>query len=154
MSTKLFIGNLSYDTLDSDLQEAFSPFGDVVSASVVVDRMSGKSRGFGFVEYRTAEDAQKAIDTLDGSMLQGRTVNVSVARERRERGPGGGGGGGDRGPRGGGGGGGGFRGGGGGGRGGGGGGRGGGRGGERGGRGGGDRGGRGGGGRDGGMDRW
>jgi hypothetical protein len=143
MSTKLFVGNLDYATMDHQLQEVFSQFGEVLSASVVVDRMTGRSRGFGFVEFGSAEEAERAIQGLDGTTLSGRTIKVNVAHARREGGGGGGGGGGfRRGPRSGGGGGGGGgdrdRGGGGGGRGGGGGG-GGGRGGGRDRRGGGDR---------------
>jgi RNA recognition motif-containing protein len=127
MSTKLYIGNLSYTTGDQELREAFAPHGNVLSASVVIDRDTGQSRGFGFVEYGSADEAQRATDAMNGTTLDGRSLNVNVARPREGGGGGGGGGGG--------------RGGGGGGRGGGGGG--GGRGGDR----GGDRGGGGGGGR-------
>ena len=127
MSTKLYIGNLSYTTGDQELREAFAPHGNVLSASVVIDRDTGQSRGFGFVEYGSADEAQRATDAMNGTTLDGRSLNVNVARPREGGGGGGGGGG---------------RGGGGGGRGGGGGG-GGGRGGDR----GGDRGGGGGGGR-------
>ena len=159
MGTRLFVGNLSYSVTDTLLQEAFGRFGNVVSASVVVDKMSGRSRGFGFVELSSDAEAERAVTEMNGAELDGRPVNVNIARPREERGFGGGGGGG--GFRGGGGGGG-FRGGGGGGgfRGGGGGGFGGGEGGGGGGGGGGGRGGRGGrgggrggrGGRDGGRD--
>lgn len=139
MTTKLFVGNLDYSTTEDQLRDAFAPFGNIVSSAIVLDRMTGRSRGFGFVEYEGAEEADRAIEALNGSDLNGRQLNVNVARERTE---------GERRPRsfGGGGGGGGYGGGGGGyggGRGGGGGGRGG-RGGGGGGRGG--RGGRGGGG--------
>jgi len=127
MSTKLYIGNLSYTTGDQELREAFAPHGNVLSASVVIDRDTGQSRGFGFVEYGSADEAQRATDAMNGTTLDGRSLNVNVARPREGGGGGGGG-------RGGGGGGGGGRGGGGGG---------GGRGGDR----GGDRGGGGGGGR-------
>ena len=124
MSTKLYVGNLSYSTGDEELRRTFAPFGTLVSVAVVTDRMTGQPRGFGFVEYERAEDAQKAIDAVNGQQVDGRSLNVNVARDREPKGRfgGGGGGGGDFG---GGGGGGGF-GGGGGGRGGGGGGRGGG----------------------------
>jgi cold-inducible RNA-binding protein len=152
VSARLYVGNLSYSTMDQQLKDAFGAQGQVVSASVVIDRETGRSRGFGFVEYATESEATAAADAMNGQMLDGRPLRVNPAHERREGGGGGGGrggggGGGDRG----GGGGGGDRGGGGGGgggdRGGGGGGRGGG------GRGGGGRGGgRGGGG--GGGDRW
>jgi RNA recognition motif-containing protein len=104
MSTKLYVGNLSYSTMEHQLREAFSPYGEVVSATLVVDRMSGQSRGFGFVEYASAADAQRAIDAMSGQELDGRALNVSVARPRGEGGGGGGGGGRDRGGRGGGGG--------------------------------------------------
>jgi cold-inducible RNA-binding protein len=103
MTTRLYVGNLSYSTMEHQLREAFSPYGEVVSATLVVDKMSGQSRGFGFVEYANANEAQKAIDALSGAELDGRTLNVSVARPRGEGGGGGGGGGRDR-PRGGGGG--------------------------------------------------
>ncbi len=99
MTTKLFVGNLAYSTMDHQLKDAFSAFGTVSSASVVLDRMTGQSRGFGFVEFDSAEDARRAVSELDGKELDGRNINVSEARERS-----GGGG-----PRGGGGGGGGFR---------------------------------------------
>jgi len=160
MGTRLFVGNLSYSVTDSTLQESFGRFGNVVSASVVVDKMSGRSRGFGFVELSSDAEAERAVSEMNGTEIDGRPVNVNIARPREERGFGGGGGGGGGFSRGGGGGGGGFRSGGGGGgfRGGGGGGGfggeggGGGGGGGRGGRGGrgGGRGGRGG--RDGGRD--
>ncbi len=140
MSARLYVGNLSYSTMDQQLKDAFGAHGQVVTASVVIDRETGRSRGFGFVEYATEGEARAAADAMNGQVLDGRPLRVNPAHERRE---GGGGGGGGRG----GGGGGGFRGGGGGG----GGGRGGG-GGDRGGRGG-DRGDRGGG-RGGRGDRW
>jgi RNA recognition motif-containing protein len=111
MGTRLFVGNLSYSVTDTLLQEAFGRFGNVVSASVVVDKMSGRSRGFGFVELSSDAEAERAVSEMNGAELDGRPVNVNIARPREERGFGGGGGGGFRG----GGGGGGFRGGGGGG---------------------------------------
>lgn len=123
MNAKLFVGNLDYSLAEADLRQAFEPFGAIRSATIITDRMTGQARGFGFVEYDNASDAQRAIEALDGSVLNGRPMNVTVARERSSSGPrpgggGGGGGGGFGGPRGGGGGGGGggFRGGGGGGR--------------------------------------
>jgi RNA recognition motif-containing protein len=139
MNSRLFVGNLDYSVAENDLKQAFEPYGTVRSATIITDRMTGQTRGFGFVEYDTAEEAQRAIEALDGSVLNGRAMNVNIARERSSSG--GGGGGGDRG-----GGGGGYGGGGGGGGGYGGGGGGGGRGGG----GGGDRGRKGGGGRRGG----
>src|SRR5262245_7080748 len=150
MNTKLYVGNLSYNTGDEELRRTFAEFGTLVSATAVTDRMTGQHRGFGFVEYERAEDAQRAIDAVNGQNVDGRSLNVNIAREREPRFGGGGGGGGGGGF--GGGGGGGFGGGGGGGgRSGGGGGRGGGGGGGR----GGGRGGKGGGSRrGGGEDRW
>src|SRR5881409_881002 len=100
MGKKLFVGNLSFDTTSADLEALFSQAGTCESAAVITDRATGRSRGFGFVEMSSASEAQKAIAELNGRELQGRTLNVSEARERSG---GGGGGGGDR-PRGGGGG--------------------------------------------------
>lgn len=148
MGSKLYVGNLSFDTTEDTLRAAFEADGRQVSeVAIISDRMTGRPRGFAFVTMASSEDAQKAVEALDGRELDGRTLRVSEARERTEGGPRGGGGGGGYG-----GGGGGERGGGGGGRGGYGGGGGGDRGGGggRGGPGGGGRGGRGGGGRGGG----
>jgi len=122
MTVRLYVGNLSYSTMEHQLRDAFAAHGEVVSASVVIDRMSGQSRGFGFVEYSSEEEANRAIEAMDGFMLDGRPLRVNPARERQGGGGGGGGRGGGGGGYGGGGGGGGR---GGGGRGGGGGGRGG-----------------------------
>jgi RNA recognition motif-containing protein len=99
MNTKLFVGSLSFDTTENDLHDAFAAHGTVVEANLIMDRASGRSRGFGFVTMSTEEEAQKAIQALNGSTLGGRAINVSVARPREERPPGGGGGGGGRGPR-------------------------------------------------------
>ena len=140
MGQKLYVGNLSYNTTSSDLEQLFSQHGTVQSAEVIQDRDTGRSKGFGFVEMGSDQDAQAAIAALNGQQHDGRTLTVNEAKPREDRGPrGGGGGGGGRGGYGGGGGGGGRGGYGGGG--GGGGGRGGygGGGGGRGGRGGGDR---------------
>jgi cold-inducible RNA-binding protein len=104
MSTRLFVGNLSFNTMDDQLRSAFSEFGGVTSASVVLDRMTGQSRGFGFVEYESAEDAQRAIENMNGASLDGRQLNVNEARERTGGGGGGPRGGGGRGGGGGGGG--------------------------------------------------
>jgi len=93
-NNRLFVGNLDYSTVEAQLREAFAPFGEVVSATVVVDRMTGQSRGFGFVELQTAEQAERAIQSLDGTVLNGRSINVSIARERKGGGGGGGFGGG------------------------------------------------------------
>jgi RNA recognition motif-containing protein len=96
MSKNLYVGNLSFDTTSDDLQEAFAQYGSVTSAQVIMDRDTGRSRGFGFVEM--ASGAPEAIKALDGSELQGRTITVNEARPREDRrGGGGGGGGGKRG---------------------------------------------------------
>jgi cold-inducible RNA-binding protein len=85
---KLFVGNLSFETSDDDLKEAFSKAGACEMASVIRDRMTGRSRGFGFVEMGSDEDARRAIAELNGKDLRGRNISVSEARERSEsRGP-------------------------------------------------------------------
>lgn len=94
---KLYVGNLSFKTTDEELGQLFSQFGTVGRASVVTDRETGRSRGFGFVEMGSDEEAKAAISGLDGKMIEGRTIQVNVARPRE----GGGGGGGGRGGRGG-----------------------------------------------------
>ena len=121
MSMKLYVGNLSFQTSSEDLQELFAKAGTVESASVVEDRETGRSRGFGFVEMATNEEGQAAIQQFNGKEFNGRNLTVNEARPREDRGGRGGGGGGGRGGYGGGGGGrgGGYGGGGGGGRGGG-----------------------------------
>jgi cold-inducible RNA-binding protein len=96
MSTKLFVGNLSFNTTENDLQDAFAAHGTVVEANLMMDRMSGRPRGFGFVTMSTPEEAEKAIAALNGSQLDGRALTVNIARPREERPPGGGG---SRGPR-------------------------------------------------------
>ena len=107
-NNKLFIGGLSWGTDDDALREAFLSFGDITDAKVITDRETGRSRGFGFVTFADAADAQSAIEQMHESVLDGRTIAVNEARERSSRG-GGGGGGGGRGGYGGGGGGGGGR---------------------------------------------
>lgn len=100
MSTKLFVGNLSFKTTENDLQDAFAACGTVVETNIMMDRMTGRPRGFAFVSMSTPEEAQKAIDELHGKEFDGRALTVNVARPREDRPPGGGGGGGhDRGPR-------------------------------------------------------
>src|SRR5688572_22363768 len=110
MGNKLYVGNLAYSVRDDDLQQAFAQFGTVSSAKVMMDRDTGRSKGFGFVEMGSDPEAQSAINGMNGQSLAGRAIVVNEARPREDR-PGGGGGFG--GPRGGGGG---FGGGGGGGR--------------------------------------
>jgi cold-inducible RNA-binding protein len=90
MSNKLFVGNLSFDTTENDLQDAFAAFGNVTETNLMMDRATGRSRGFGFVTLSTPEEAQKAIDGLNGRELRGRTITVNIARPREERSGGGG----------------------------------------------------------------
>ena len=105
MATKLYVGNLSFRTTQEDLRELFAQAGTVESASVIEDRETGRSRGFGFVEMATQEEAQAAIEQFNGKEFNGRNLTVNEARPRTEGGGGGrGGGGGGRGGYGGGGG--------------------------------------------------
>jgi RNA recognition motif-containing protein len=94
MSKKLFVGSLSWNTDDHGLRQAFDAFGEITEAKVITDRDSGRSRGFGFVTFDDEEAAEKAISALDGTELDGRTIKVNVAQERRRDGNRGGGGGG------------------------------------------------------------
>ena len=96
MSAKLFVGNLSFSITENDLQDAFAAHGTVIEANLMMDRATGRPRGFGFVTMSSPEEAQKAIDALNGKELGGRALTVNIARPREER-PGGGGGGGNRG---------------------------------------------------------
>jgi RNA recognition motif-containing protein len=82
MGKKIFVGNLSFDTTSAQLESLFSEVGPCDSAAVITDRATGQSRGFGFVEMSSAADAQKAITALNGREVQGRTLNVSEAKER------------------------------------------------------------------------
>ena len=91
MNTKLFVGNLSFNTTENDLHDAFAAHGTVVEANLMVDRMSGRPRGFGFVTMSTEEEAQKAITAMNGASLDGRALTVNIARPKEERPPGGGG---------------------------------------------------------------
>jgi RNA recognition motif-containing protein len=116
MGKKLYVGNLSYDVDSTGLQELFAAHGTVDSAQIITDRDTGRSKGFGFVEMSTEEEAQAAIAALHGQEHGGRALTVNEAKPREDRPRGGGGGGGGRGGYGGGGGGGGYGGGGGGGR--------------------------------------
>jgi cold-inducible RNA-binding protein len=95
MSSKLFVGNLSFNTTENDLQDAFAAHGTVLETNLMMDRATGRPRGFGFVTMSSPEEAQKAIDALNGKDLDGRALTVNVAKPREER-PGGGGGGGGR----------------------------------------------------------
>jgi RNA recognition motif-containing protein len=96
MSAKLFVGNLSFNLTENDLQDAFAAHGTVLEANLMMDRATGRPRGFGFVTMSTPEEAQKAIDALHGKELGGRALTVNIARPREERSGGGGGGGGGR----------------------------------------------------------
>jgi RNA recognition motif-containing protein len=100
MEAKLYVGNLPYSARDDSLQELFSQAGNVVSANVITDRESGRSKGFGFVEMGSPEEAEKAIQMFNGYSFEGRDLRVNIARPREERPRGGrdrrgGGGGGD-----------------------------------------------------------
>lgn len=83
MSTNLYVGNLTFDTTSSDLETLFASHGSVKSAQVITDRESGRSRGFGFVEMSTPDEAKAAIDSLNGHNMDGRQLTVNVAKERR-----------------------------------------------------------------------
>ena len=93
----IYVGNLDWSVGDSDLRDAFEAHGEVDSARVITDRQSGRSRGFGFVEMSNDEEAEIAIEKLDGADLKGRPLKVNKAKPRSEGGSGGGGGGGRRG---------------------------------------------------------
>ena len=90
MGRKLFVGNLSFQTTSADLEALFAEVGTCESAAVITDRDTGRSRGFGFVEMSSNDEAQKAIAALNGRDVQGRQLNVSEAQERTDRGGGGG----------------------------------------------------------------
>ena len=85
MAKKLFVGGLSWETTDSDLQKAFAPFGEITEAKVITDRGTGRSRGFGFVTYARDEDAKTAISKMHGTSLDGRTITVNEAQEKSPR---------------------------------------------------------------------
>lgn len=84
---RLFVGNLSYQTMENDLQEYFSQAGVVTSANLMLDKVTGKSRGFAFIEFATAEEANKAVEEFHNKEFQGRALTVNVARPREERAP-------------------------------------------------------------------
>ena len=97
MSNKLFVGNLSFNTTENDLQDAFSAHGTVTETNLMMDRETGRPRGFGFITMSSSEEAQKAIEGMNGKDMDGRALTVNIAKPREERAPGGGGGGGRRG---------------------------------------------------------
>ncbi|HCC59944.1 MAG: RNA-binding protein [Candidatus Staskawiczbacteria bacterium RIFOXYC1_FULL_37_43] len=90
MAKKLYVGGLSYDTTEATLKETFAEAGTVESATIIIDKMTNRSKGFGFVEMSTDEEAQKAIEMFDGKELDGRTVKVNEAKPMEPRGNGGG----------------------------------------------------------------
>jgi RNA recognition motif-containing protein len=92
MATKLYVGGVSYGTTEDALRESFAQAGNVVSAKIIIDKMTGRSRGFAFVEMNSEEDAQKAITLWNGKELDGRTLTVNEARPLEERAPRSGGG--------------------------------------------------------------
>jgi RNA recognition motif-containing protein len=93
MNSKLFVGNLSFNTTESDLSAAFAAFGTVTETNLMKDRETGRPRGFGFITMSSDEEAQKAIEGLNGKDMDGRALTVNIAKPREERAPGGGGGG-------------------------------------------------------------
>lgn len=96
MNNKIFVGNLSFNTTENDLQDTFAAHGTVVETNLMMDRESGRPRGFAFVTMSTQEEAEKAIQALNGAQMDGRALTVNAAKPREER-PSGGGGGGGRG---------------------------------------------------------
>ncbi len=93
---KLYVGNLSYDVSEDDIRQAFEAVGEVTEVNIIIDRMSNRSKGFGFVEMPNKDEATNAIESLNGTDLGGRALNVNEARPRVERDNRGGGGGGGR----------------------------------------------------------
>ena len=83
---RLFVGNLSFQTMENDLQDYFSQAGVVTSVNLMLDKMTGKSRGFAFVEFATPEEASKAVEQFHNKEFQGRTLTVNVAKPREDRG--------------------------------------------------------------------
>ena len=93
MNNKLFVGNLSFNTTENDLQDTFAAHGTVLETNLMMDRMTGRPRGFGFVTMSTQEEAEKATQALNGAQMDGRALTVNTAKPREERSGGGGGGG-------------------------------------------------------------
>jgi RNA recognition motif-containing protein len=87
MSTKLYVGGIPYSTTEGDLRDAFAKAGNVTSASIIIDRMTGRSKGFGFVEMSSEEEAQAAIEMWNGQDFEGRKLTVNVARPLEPRAP-------------------------------------------------------------------
>jgi RNA recognition motif-containing protein len=96
MSNKLFVGNLSFNITENDLNDAFAAFGTVTETNLMMDRTTGRPRGFGFVTMSSPAEAEKAIEAMNGKEMDGRALTVNIARPREDRPPGGGGGGGRR----------------------------------------------------------
>ena len=96
MNKKLYVGGLAYSITDEQLQQIFAAHGTVESAKVITDRYTDNSRGFGFVEMSSQQEAEKAIEALNGTELEGRALTVNIAKPREDRARGGGGGGGQR----------------------------------------------------------
>jgi len=96
MSNKLYVGNISFNTTENDLQDTFAAHGTVLEANLMTDRETGRARGFGFVTMSTTAEAESAVNALNGTSLDGRALTVNVARPREERTGGGGGYGGGR----------------------------------------------------------
>src|SRR6185312_12070399 len=88
MSTKLFVGNLSFDTTENDLQDAFAAHGTVVETNLMTDRATGRSRGFGFITMASEQEAENAVTAMNGRSIGGRALTVNIARPREERAPG------------------------------------------------------------------
>lgn len=87
MAKKLYVGGIPYSTTENDLKEAFSQAGEVLSSAIIIDKMTGRSKGFGFIEMANDSDADKAIDMFNGKDFQGRTLTVNEARPLEERAP-------------------------------------------------------------------
>lgn len=85
MNNKLYVGNLSFNTTENDLQDTFAAHGVVTEANLITDRETGRARGFGFVTMSTEEEANKAVEALNGAELDGRALTVNIARPREER---------------------------------------------------------------------